>query len=380
MVISNLLLYFGCSFEIYSFISPKIKKKKYKNAFWIIPGIFLILFAFVSNNIHFRVLVSSTYYLIIFCVLFLLFALGKKTSYTQKFVGWLALVMVIVHFIRGINSFSHEINVYSEISAHTLLGIVWVVNNYMIPVLFLLIILEKDNSKLINSINTKNRFFKIISHDLKSPISNIIQVSHMLDDNMDALSDQEQQQMVHLLKKSSNKTFNLLENLLQWAQSQTNEIQYQPEYMSLPFSINENIDLYKNSEQSKGITIELKNEKSMHVWADINLFNTIMRNLISNAIKFSHKNSKIEINYFKENETIIFKIRDFGIGISNERKNKLFKEKYIESTMGTHNESGTGLGLLLCKEFVEMNNGCISINNELETGTEIIFELPIKEV
>ncbi len=176
---------------------------------------------------------------------------------------------------------------------------------------------------------------------------------------------------------SAERAMNLLMNLLEWSRSQTGRMEFAPQYIEMVTLINEVIDIFDDSAQQKSITITRKLPKTAIALADKAMASTILRNLISNAIKFSMPNGKIEISAEQKKNELLLSFTDNGIGISKTDINKLFRIEESFSTIGTRNEKGTGLGLILCKEFAEKHGGKIWVESELGKGSTFYFSLPI---
>ena len=236
--------------------------------------------------------------------------------------------------------------------------------------------LEKAEKDLLELNATKDKFFTIIAHDLKSPFNGLLGLTEMLDEDYDQLSAEKIKEIILLLKKSSSNVYALLEGLLQWAQIQTGKIEYQIE----------NIDIFKNSVRviellninadSKRITLENRVKENTFVFADVKASSSILRNLISNAIKFTKPGGVIKVETENRGGEIAISVSDNGVGMSEAQLKKLFSITEKISEPGTENEMGTGLGLILCKELVEKNNGKIWVESELGKGSRFIFTLP----
>ncbi len=229
---------------------------------------------------------------------------------------------------------------------------------------------------------TKDKFFSIIAHDLKSPFGALLGFSDMLLANYKEYDDDKRETYIKHINDSSIKTYKLLENLLTWAQSQTGRLEFSPENFNIQTLINEIISLLQEPAENKEIKLISKTEKDLFVNADKNMINTVIRNLISNAIKFTPKGGGITLEssrVIKENnqELIQISVKDSGVGISPEIKSKLFKITENVTTQGTDNETGTGLGLILCQEFIEKHNGKIWVESEFEKGSEFLFTIPM---
>lgn len=239
--------------------------------------------------------------------------------------------------------------------------------------------LRKSESTLRHSNTTKDKFISIIAHDLKNPMHSIgfsadlmINYYHNLDDD---------KKLVHLkgIYKTSNHAYDLLENLLHWARAQSKAISYEPNNINISEVIKDVVDLSFNSADNKNVSILNNVTKSYDVYVDRNMIEAVIRNLLSNSIKFSNENGKIEISLFVIKEYAIIEVNDNGIGIPENIIDKLFKIEEQISTPGTMKESGTGLGLLLCKEFVTINRGDIWVESIFGEGSTFKFTIPMNK-
>ncbi|MBI9073674.1 MAG: PAS domain S-box protein [Melioribacteraceae bacterium] len=232
----------------------------------------------------------------------------------------------------------------------------------------------KEELELINK--NKDKFFSIISHDLKSPFGSILGITKMLVTDYDDLTSEEIKEMVHILQNSSTKVFDLLEGLLDWARTQTGGMEYEFKNIDLFESSIKAINLLKNNAQNKNIFIKNGIKENTLVYADAKATETVLRNLITNAIKFTKPDGIIKVEAESKKNEIAISVTDTGIGMSEEDKNKLFKIEVHHTTVGTNNEAGTGVGLILCKELVEKHGGKIWVESELGVGSKFIFTLP----
>ncbi|MCZ4695211.1 hypothetical protein DWB61_10265 [Ancylomarina euxinus] len=238
--------------------------------------------------------------------------------------------------------------------------------------------LEESNEKLRLINSTKDKFFSIIAHDLRSPLGAILSFSNLIDDECSSSKEIETVAEYNTYLNQSARNLNsLLENLLQWSKSQLGNIKYKASIFNLSEVIEENIEIQRLKAKEKSIEIISHVDKSIHVNADINMINTVIRNLLSNAIKFSFANSEINLFTKVDGKVLQLSVQDKGIGISQSKQDKLFKIDSNMSTLGTNNETGTGLGLILCKEFVETNGGSIWIESEDSKGANFIFTIPL---
>jgi signal transduction histidine kinase len=223
---------------------------------------------------------------------------------------------------------------------------------------------------------SKDKFFSIIAHDLKNPFSTIIGFSEMQKDAIASGDISSVNQYAGLINNSAIQTLQLLENLLQWANSQRGKITFNPVPVSLSELLNEESGMLNDMASRKGIKLESALSIDLTITADRNMIKTILRNLISNAIKYTHKNGKVEVKAILKGSRVVISVSDNGIGMTKETMAKLFRIDADLFTPGTENEKGTGLGLLLCKEFVEKHSGEIWVESELGKGSIFSFSLP----
>lgn len=234
---------------------------------------------------------------------------------------------------------------------------------------------QRDNLAISNA--TKNKFFRIIAHDLRNPISTLAGSTNVIYNDFDDYKSEQTKLFIGELNKLSNTTFNLLENLLDWSSTQTGDIYFAPVKINLLSVCKENIELINTKVDQKSITLNLEIPENYEIFADENMVNSIIRNLLSNAVKFTPDNGEISISSKSNGEFINFTVKDSGIGISEQDLKKIFKIDQLHTTSGLSNERGSGLGLILCKEFVEINGGKIEINSIQNQGT--LVELSLKK-
>nr|WP_232227871.1 PAS domain-containing sensor histidine kinase [Leptospira wolbachii] len=238
---------------------------------------------------------------------------------------------------------------------------------------------EKDKfySELQLLNHTKDRFFSIIAHDLKGPIGGMNTFAGMILEDLDTRPLKRTKNDLSILFQSSGEIYVLLENLLTWARSQTGEIAFFPEEISLFRSIESAIASVSFSIQNKSIVVKNSVDPNSMVYADEKMIETILRNLISNAVKYSHPGGDIQISSESIGDDFEICISDFGTGITAEIQNKLFRIDAKQTSMpGTIGERGTALGLILCKEFVEKHGGSIRVESEVGKGSKFYFTLP----
>jgi two-component system sensor histidine kinase/response regulator len=237
--------------------------------------------------------------------------------------------------------------------------------------------LYKNNEELNKLIASKDKFFSIIAHDLKGPVGNLNSFLNFMTSQYENISKEEFKKDLSLLENASQKIKDLLENLLTWARSQKGDIQYKPENYSLTKLIQANMMLLESSAANKKISVINQVPEEMKGFFDYQMITTVMRNLISNAIKYTKSNGQITISGKEKDGFVEICVDDNGVGMSKEVCENLFKidVKHF-STEGTGGEKGTGLGLILCKEFVDKHLGEMLVESEIGKGSKFKFTIP----
>lgn len=236
--------------------------------------------------------------------------------------------------------------------------------------------LKKSEEELRKANQTKDKLFSVVSHDLRGPVGNLNHFLEELVDHPDLFSKEEAEEILKLLKISASSTFNLLENLLSWARNQTGEIKYKPEKIQLSEIVFENVTLLENNAKLKNIKLSSNVSEDLMVKADKNMILTVVRNLISNAIKFTNDDGKVDLTAKANRKDVELTVADTGVGMDEEVAKIIFDPYSGHSTRGTKGEKGTGLGLNLCKEFVEKNGGKIWVESKVGEGSKFKFTLP----
>ncbi len=245
--------------------------------------------------------------------------------------------------------------------------------------------LKESEINLRESNETKDKFFSVIGHDLRSPFNTMLGFSSLLVDNFDKYDVQKQKKFLGILNKDIQNTYKLLENLLLWSRSEQGIIDYNPEKENLYLLTVETLNLLNRSAVDKSIKLINHVAEDVSVEADKDMLLTVLRNLISNAIKFTSKYGTVEIGCrpletygrtsLQKNRFLEITVKDSGVGIAKGKIAKLFKISEDVLTKGTEDETGTGLGLILCKQFVEKHGGKIRVLSEVGSGSEFIFTI-----
>jgi len=236
----------------------------------------------------------------------------------------------------------------------------------------------KLKNELLQIINAeKDKFFSILAHDLRGPLSAFVAATKIITEEIQTMKFEEIKEITLSMKTSAINIYSLLENLLEWSRLRRGVMDFIPERFNLKKKIEECINVLSESARKKGIEIKIFVPDELDVLADSHMFEAVIRNLVSNAIKFTTSGGKVTLTAgYNEDHTIEIKISDSGIGMTPELKNKLFQINEKTSRPGTEGEPSTGLGLLLCKEFVEKHGGKIWVESRVEQGSTFYFSLP----
>ncbi len=239
----------------------------------------------------------------------------------------------------------------------------------------------RESEERLKELNTaKDKFFNIIAHDLRAPISGLISMTKTLIENSNILTPDETKELLNELLDFANQSYNLLENLLQWSRSQTGTIPFKPEEVDLYEIALSSVVINEPNARQKNIKITNLVPKDSICCVDRNMITTVIRNLISNSIKFTNPGGEIQITFKDNPNDFEIMVSDNGIGMDAEKLSKLFKIGENVSTPGTAQEKGSGLGLILVKEFVERNGGTIRVESEVGKGTSFFIKIPKKKI
>ena len=226
----------------------------------------------------------------------------------------------------------------------------------------------------------KDKMFSVISHDLRSPVSSIKLALDFISKGLVKPTDELFNETIKGLVKTTDEAYILLENLLGWAKSQSNILTVFPESLDLKSLASSIAGLLKLNSENKKISIENNIPEGITVFADMQMIQSVLRNLLSNALKFTPENGSIEMNALEMNTEVIISIKDSGVGISEPSLKRIFDQDQPVKTLGTNKESGSGLGLILCKDFVEKNGGRIWVESEKGKGSTFSFTVPVNRI
>ena len=235
--------------------------------------------------------------------------------------------------------------------------------------------IETKNKELHDLNAAKDKFFSVIAHDLKTPAANIELLSETLKLRFDDLSEEEKKTCIDMLVESAKTHIDLLNTLLDLSRLRLGSKQFDPERLDIRNLVNDVLEQTKLQAQQKQID-QTNQTDEYFAKADKNMITTVIRNIVVNAIKFTHPGGQVTVRAEKKDAEIVVSIADTGIGIAETMKKRIFEVDYNKSTTGTANEAGTGLGLVLCKEYVNRNGGRIWFETESGKGTTFFFTLP----
>jgi len=395
VAVGNSFLLYAISLDIFCIkqSSTSIIIKKLSQHL-IYTTLLVILFWFVSQNAyHIRVVVNSA----ILCLFFMDGAIAlliQRSGFTlQKVAGVIFILSAILFVYRGVNIlYFHTQSSLLEPST-TKLIILYSIYQVSIFNTFLLFLISKEgdnkhlleqnkkietDNELLNKLNTtKNKFLSIISHDLRGPLGNIENLSFLMQEKGNDYSEADKNKYLHVIQQSASQANRLLNNLLYWSLSESDSIRLTPVQFPIKKLIEESLSLLSPLAMRKQINIHKEIPEDLTAIADIEMTNTIMRNLISNSIKYSHPHSSITIQcLITKNNMIKTEVIDHGIGMSPQKVLQIFKSNEFHSEKGTSNECGTGLGLKLSIEFAKKNGGELGVESSAGKGSCFWVTLP----
>jgi len=241
-------------------------------------------------------------------------------------------------------------------------------------------VIEKSEKELRLLNASKNKFFSIIAHDLKNPLHTILGYSYLMHKDYERFKEDELRKFASDIYQSTNNIFRLLQNLLEWSRSQTGNLNFSPAVVEYQRILDNSLSVLRSLADQKNIVIKTGNDPELKIFADPLMIETVLRNLINNAIKFTPEGGQIEVSAKEADGQILISVSDTGVGISEEETQNLFRIDSKVKRKGTNNEDGSGLGLILCHEFVNKHNGQIWVESTPGKGSEFIFNIPAKSI
>lgn len=240
--------------------------------------------------------------------------------------------------------------------------------------------IRKQNERLKRTIDSRDRLYSVIAHDLRSPISTIKMINATIEEEKDRIQDAKIKRLFGMISDTTEQAFNLLENLLRWSRNQNGKTKVMATQINLTAAIRQVVSLFKTISKAKRITLNNHVSEITSVYADEDMIKTVLRNLISNAIKFTFPGGKVNISLINEDNCVIVAVKDNGQGIKQDLQSKLLKDDEHITTYGTNNEKGSGLGLILCRDFIKLNKGKFWFESEEGKGTAFYFSLPKNQI
>jgi len=236
---------------------------------------------------------------------------------------------------------------------------------------------EDQGNEIKSAIAIKDKFFSIIAHDLNVPFTAILGLADMLKEDYNTLDEKEKMLYIRAIHSSSFNTYELLKNLNDWSRSETGKIESKPALIDLDEMAEQHIQLFKSYAQNKDILLSMESQGQTTAFADRKMVSSIIRNLLNNAIKYTNRGGEVHVNILGTDIVVELSVTDIGVGLNEQNLKKLFNINESYRTKGTADESGTGLGLFLCKKFVAANNGAIRAESAPGKGSRFTITLPV---
>lgn len=387
IVLANVLYIFGYFYEIYciAIANQEIESKRLLLPLFF-PVLTSVLFlSFLSSPENTRIIVASLIITVYYMGGGIFLVIAKSKTKIQRLIGSFYLAVSLLFLSRALwASFEGSAVLYTNNNFQIFSYMFFFLVSFSGAIALLLILKEKDEERIthdnlkLRELNiNKDKFFSIIAHDLKGPLRNLSQLGELLLIQQDEKNKQEEQIIINHIIQSAKGTFNLLDNLLKWANSSSGRMVYNPQMISVNKMVEEYFLIFKGKAESKKIALQNDLPPNLEVFADYDMFHTLIRNLISNAVKFTPESGKISIKSQVINDRMVsIGVTDTGVGIAQDDLIHLFDIDSKHTTLGTNREKGSGLGLKLCKEFVEKNKGEIWVKSEINVGTEFWFSVP----
>lgn len=371
---------------LYLYLAGIWRFKEQKIYHWIIISIPIL--DFIQSIIFYNIIPSHriqmglhSFFLIVYSIyaIYEMVTLNSAQIYLKKIFLLNAFSLIVFFVLMLLNVYKLILNPnYNPLVLSNTVIILQIISGFIMIALtfgFLSAVNIRLNLELEEQLKSKTKFLSIIAHDLRGPVGNIINFLDLLQNETD-LNEQEKNEYLKILNSLSQSTFHLLQNLLVWATNTKNLNKYDSERIELSQIISGNIDFFKSATALKSILFDFKAGTYTYIEGNINMVETIVRNLVSNAIKFTPKGGVITVTSEKILNTVRFTVSDTGQGIKPETLKSLFKFDTSKSTAGTEGEVGSGLGLVLCKELITNNRGTIQIESQVGVGTKVIVEFP----
>lgn len=382
--IANTFIFSACCYETIAMLYIlRIKSKSRYKLQIAITAITVLIFntvIIIGTSISTRILIVSIGIFAIYLPPTIRYFAEKRHNFFRSFYVLCYAAFEILIIIRAIYIYN---NPQKDFFSNSLFDSLYSISLFLLSLIgtvgFLLLVKERQDFKIRKLLNDKNQFFSIIAHDLRGPLGSSVGLAQLLNEEVEDYSREEIKEITEMLYESNKNSYKLLENLLDWARVQTGMIEFSPKKIVLNNLIQENVELNKLTALNKNIKLWFEASEPVEVNADKNMIDTIVRNLLTNAIKFTGKNGEIKVQLQRKNNMAEISITDNGIGIPDNVKEKLFKINRKATQKGTDNETGSGLGLLLCNEFIAKHQGEIIAESEPGKGSVFRFTLPLPQ-
>lgn len=360
------------------------KFKQLKVNYWIVIG--LPLFQFIQGTFFLLVIPIPFLRMSLYSLVNLVFAIIIIFEFSRpinKSYKRISIFGILVFFAFGATMFARLIHSYfftPENAANTtiisaILFYITILSQVLISFVFIIMFNIRLAEDLKDQLKNREKFFSIIAHDLSGPVGNISEMLKTIN-HSDLFGKETQKSLLLELEKLSDSTWFLLQNLLEWSRNQLNTVTISKKPIEINALVRQNIDLLEHMAKSKLINLSFIEKGINTCFADHRMVDTILRNVISNAIKFTPTSGIIEISTQSDKNFAKIKIKDNGIGMSPEKKESLFNTRDFATSFGTEGEKGAGLGMILCFDFIKKIEGEFEIKSEEGKGTEIIISLP----
>jgi signal transduction histidine kinase len=380
-VISNVFVVVGNNAILAGLWKFKDKKVNWYILIGLLVAMLILTFVFVVifPNIFLR---RISFSLIVFLwSLITARELFKDAPLSLKFAfrinGFFYLFFAAGMALRIIINIINLRNNYLPLFAENLSLLLFIFTNVATACGFILMINARLSDELQKTISAKDTIYSILAHDLRGAIGNIQNFSEIVENKLTL--DNKTDVFLKQISKLSHSTLDIMDNLLNWSRMQSGNLRFEPTNTNVFETIDKSINMLRIMASNKGITIENKIPLNIDVFCDANMMETVIRNLITNAIKFTREGGLIQVSAINKENDVAVIVEDNGIGISPEKLDTIFHLQQMERSCGTAKEPGSGLGLKLCKEFVELNNGTIRIFSQPSVGTKVEIHLPLKK-
>lgn len=237
-------------------------------------------------------------------------------------------------------------------------------------------IILRQNEKFRKTIEARDKLYSVIAHDLRAPIGTIKMINSSLENQKSKIKDKDILKLFEMINETTEEAFNLLENLLRWTRNQNGKTKVYGTTFNVSQTIRQVISLFATIASAKGISLNNSVEGNHYIYADEDMIKTVLRNLISNAIKFTYSGGKVDVSIKDTSDSVMVCVQDNGKGIPLNMQSHLLKSDEYITTYGTHNEKGSGLGLILCRDFIKMNKGQLNFHSQEGVGTAFYFTVP----